>query len=294
MSMRAAKITLASVLLGCAALAALACNGGDDALTEVRVRQGQSCIEWDGLFRCWDTYVPSVESDEPRPIVIDLHGHGSTPAEQRALSKLDKLADSEGFLLLYPYGVEASWNAGECCGTAAEEEIDDVGFIWRMVVLVSKDYRVDLNRVYVTGESNGCAMAQRLAGDASELVAAVACMALYWLTPEAPGYTPVAVMQIHGTVDQAVPYEPSSDWIGAQANIERWRDANGCAGEPTATLIHDGNPKSVLSTYEMCDGGVEVRHLRVEGAGHAPYLGVDGTRIDTTLRAWEFMRRFSK
>lgn len=309
-NLRKGRIALLALLLG-AAVAAHACGGADDAggsmdgnqegdagknpaevSDEYRVRHGESCIEQGDLFRCWDTYAPRVDADGPRPILIDLHAFGGDADGQRALSMSDRLADREGFVALYPYALNGTWNSA-ASGPDNKVDFDDIGFIRRMVELTSKDYSVDLNRIYVTGESNGCAMAQHLAAQASDLVAAVACMAFYLLSEPAEGYMPVPVMQIHGAADRTIPYDPSDQHIGAQANIERWRDFNGCDAEPVLDLQDVNSSKAVLSVYSGCDGGAEVRHLRLEGVGHAPYLGVDNTRIDTMQRAWDFMSRFS-
>ena len=45
------------------------------------------------------------------------------------LDKLSSLADDLGFALVVPAGVDRSWNAGPCCGTAMDRQLDDVGFV---------------------------------------------------------------------------------------------------------------------------------------------------------------------
>ena len=54
-----------------------------------------------------------------------------------------------------------------------------MGFLRALVAKVGQSHGTVQKRVYVTGHSNGCAMAQRFANEASDLVTAVACMALY-------------------------------------------------------------------------------------------------------------------
>ena len=50
--------------------------------------------------------------------------------------------------------------------------------------------------------------------------------------------------------------------------MERWRQADGCTGEPTATT----EDTVVTTTYSTCEGGVEVEFIKVIGADHT-WLG---------------------
>ena len=49
---------------------------------------------------------------KPWPLVIALHGRLGDGASQEHLTGLTKLSDSEGFLVVYPDGVDRSWNDG--------------------------------------------------------------------------------------------------------------------------------------------------------------------------------------
>merc|ERR1719483_1534319 len=54
----------------------------------------------EGRIRCWDEFVFDSVS-EGAPIVIDFHSARSSAAEYReSVSKLDKLAETEGFIYL--------------------------------------------------------------------------------------------------------------------------------------------------------------------------------------------------
>jgi len=248
---------------------------------------GDDCVQHEGFYRCWDIYVPAGLAGSV-PLVIDLHGWTETPSEQRAVSGFDSLADSEGFIIVWPYGLCNSWNSGEtCCPPASEDKIDDVGFIRKLVEQVSGQHNIDLNRIYVTGLSNGCSMTQRLANEASDIMAAAACMSLHLLVPEDAGYTPVSVMTILGTDDDL--YDPG-ETPGALENFNTWKAMNHCIGSYTETW-RDGN--SVAWTYQACDNGTEVSLVTIDGGGHVLYQG-EQTDIDTTGLAWDFMKRFTK
>jgi len=256
----------------------------------------EHCLGHDGRRRCYQLLVPESASASA-PLVIDMHGFGSNANQQRAISGFSHLARTEGFIVAWPQGVEASFNAGlGCCGSAVKERVDDVGFVRALVADVATLEQLDLDRVYVTGLSNGCAMAQRVAAQASDLVAAAACMAMYLIARPAPDYTPVPLMEIHGTADSVVPYQ--GDRNGAAAlfptaigNVETWAKLNGCAGDPVKT---DGpSARATFTRFGECKDSADVVLLTLDGVGHVPYLGIQGD-VDTARVAWAFMREFSR
>jgi polyhydroxybutyrate depolymerase len=249
---------------------------------------GDDCVQHDGYYRCWDIYIPPGLTNKS-PLMIDLHGWQDKPSNQRSLSGFESLAGEEGFIVVWPYGLCNSWNSGKaCCPPANEDEIDDVGFIRKMVKKISDQHSIDLNRIYVTGLSNGCSMTQRLANEASDMIAAAACMSLHLLVPKSPDYGPISVMTIMGTKDDL--YYANEEMPGAKENFEKWKEMNNCAGTYEVTWS-SGN--SVAWTYRDCENNTEVTLVTIDGGGHSLYKGVD-TEINTTHLAWDFMKRFKK
>ena len=130
---------------------------------------------------------------------------------------------------------------------------------------VSVAHPVDTTRVYVTGHSYGCVMAQRVLAQASDLVAAVACFSaqhnlandrgVFPLTKLSVEYTPRPLMIVHGNADRSIPYVPA-DFpgpyfsLGAEKNLESWGGYNGCPGD-VATEV----PKDNYTLHEIdCNG----------------------------------------
>ena len=161
------------------------------------------------------------------------------------------------------------------------------------MIRVAASFGADLERhVYWSGHSNGCAMAQRMAAQAPNIVAAVGCHSLYLLIDESDfptaAYAPkrVPIIEVHGTADSVVSYH---GFMGSSArqNLQRWASHNGC---PNVTAPHEcvlaaakrrGKDRVEFSRHTGCEGGADVALLSLPGVGHTPHQGKD-TDVDTT------------
>jgi len=270
----------------------------------------EECMEFQGIERCWLIHIPTgYRSDSNHPLIMNLHGFGGNKNALYNYSHFDVVAEENDVVVVYPQGYQNSWNAGWCCGDAKDEDLDDVGFIVWLIDHISNVYSVDASRIYSTGHSNGCAMSHKLANEASEVFAAVGCMALYHLDQPSPSYTPVSLIEVHGLLDQIIPYGasyPSSLWFdqsldgdeGAIQNIVEWSEMNGCSGGQLPTIFEEYYDYSIMG-YDDCEGGTEVQLVTLNYAAHAPYPSnsyfLDNpTNVNTVQIVWDFMSRFTK
>ncbi len=115
--------------------------------------------------RIYRLYVPEgYDASKPSALLVVLHGCHQTHDDIQKITGFDALADSEQFLVLYPYVTSyLGYRARECWGwwikahrTRGRGEVED---IWRIVEQVQQDYSVDSSRLYVCGLSSGGAMA---------------------------------------------------------------------------------------------------------------------------------------
>jgi pimeloyl-ACP methyl ester carboxylesterase len=97
--------------------------------------------------------------------VIVLHSFGHTAAEP-ASQGWSTAADRHRFVALYPER-GTSWNAGLCCGSAADEQRDDVSWLAGAITLAQTKYH--LQTIYLVGFSNGGMMVERLVAERPEL-----------------------------------------------------------------------------------------------------------------------------
>lgn len=264
-------------------------------------------LEFGGTTRTYRLHVPpSYNGTTPMALVLNFHGWGSDAAGQQLFSAMDDTADANGFVVVYPEGTEngddslirtgRSFNGGgPCCGTALNDNIDDVGFTRAIVEDLGTRGCLDTSRIYATGMSNGGYMAHRLACEASDLVAAVAPVAgVSGLDGAdcAPGRG-VSVMHFHGTGDTIAGYEGGGlvDAAGVVETHEAWIARNGCTGTPSVTFE---NGSAVCETVDQCRDGATVTLCTIAGMGHCwpgqLACGFEGVTEDIRANQamWEF------
>ena len=254
----------------------------------------------------------------PRPaLVLNFHGGGGHASGQQKYSRMDAVADREGFLVVYPEGTGPAignfltWNAGGCCGSAVRDNVDDVGYVKRLLLDLSRRQAYDPARVYATGLSNGAMMADRLGAELSDRIAAVAAVAGVIAVERFPAARRVPVMHIHSMDDPRAPYAgglgplfPSTNTrvmhLAVDVAVADWAQANGCSGplEPREKKEWKGHTATLLA-YPKC--GAEVLLWKLTGAGHVwpggeldyfPKLLGPGTAvIDANEVMWRFFSR---
>jgi polyhydroxybutyrate depolymerase len=258
----------------CVALAGI--GGGTSASARAAGDAGGQ-LTFGDMQRTYLVHAPAG-LDHPAGLVINLHGAGSTGAEQAAISHYDTVADQLGLVVVYPDGIDHSWADGRGASKPDRQGVDDVGFLSALADRLVHDFGIAPGRVFATGMSAGAFMTNRLACDRADLVAAIAPVSgtLGVGVGCAPS-RPVAVLQTHGTADPVVPYDGGtmtgrggvSDILPATGMSARWRDADGCPPPVQDTLPGTGDGTSVRRlTAAPCAAGTAVVLLSVDGGGH--------------------------
>ena len=265
-------------------------------------------LQHDGLTRTYRLFLPSDYAiGAAIPLVLNLHGRGSTGVEQALYTDMNAVADTAGFAVCYPDGVNREWNVGWSFGSGA----DDLGFLTRLIDTLQAGYGFDARRTYSCGMSNGGFMSYELSCERPERIAAIASVTGGMLPARRrrcnPGL-PVPVLQIHGTADPIVRYGGTDGVNEAiEATVAGWVALNGCDAEPTVAAVPDRRDDGFTTerlVYGGCDGGAEVQLMRVDGGRHTwpggaieidPAAG-GGTTYDfsATAEIWGFFRRFAR
>ena len=256
-----------------------------------------------GIERNYRLAIPTAyDANKSYPLVFNLHGFGSTAAEQEFYSDMNRVGEAEGFLICYPDGIDNAWNVGWEFGS----EADDVGFISTLIDEISGNYNIDSERIYSCGMSNGGFMSYRLACEMNDRIAAVASVTgsmAPLIFPDCDPGKAVSVMQIHGTADGTVPYSGDPDInIHIDTLVAFWADNNGCAEEADTSDVEDINMTDNTTVkkiqYSDCSNDSEVLFFKVDGGGHTwpgafLNIGVTNQDIEASEEIWEFFRNKS-
>lgn len=154
--------------------------------------------------RTYDVHLPPGKG--PFPVVLNLHGGGSSSKVIAVQSGMNANADRNGYAVVYPNGVGGTWNAGICCGVAMQTKVDDVAYIGRVLDDLPKRFSVDKSRIYVTGMSNGAMMAYRLAVESPQRFAAIGAVSTTMGMDVHAPHPPMSIIEIHGLKDPNAPF----------------------------------------------------------------------------------------
>ncbi|MFK7986640.1 MAG: PHB depolymerase family esterase [Sandaracinaceae bacterium] len=242
--------------------------GGAACVPSLAPGDSTRTVSFGGATRSFLVHVPVGHGPEAAALVIDLHGFTENPDRQDGRSGMRAAADRGGFVVVQPEGVSASWNGGACCGSAARDDLDDVGLMRAIVADVSAVSCIDPDRVFATGMSNGGFLAHRIACEAADLFAAIAPVAgvmgidLDDCTPSRP----ISVFHTHGRNDLVVPYSGNGfiSYPSVEATMDRWVALNGCTSSSTEDI-----ESAECETWTGCTAGVETRLCTVSGQGHS-------------------------
>jgi polyhydroxybutyrate depolymerase len=285
---------------GAPAPAAVGCDTGSTATSTVQ-------LTVDGHRRLVVVHAPRNPTARPRPLIVDLHGSGSTAGGQEVFSGMDVVADQAGFVVAYPQGLIPSgtgfdWNipgvplfggASPPSGAA-----NDVSFLTKLPAMLQHRYCIDLHHVYVTGMSGGGRMASQLGCDATAVFAAVAPVAGLRLPNPCPGRAE-PVLAFHGTADPIDPYggRGQAYWTySVPQAASRWARHDRCRTKGRVTA-HSGYS---VTEYADCADHSTVELYTVSAGGHewpggprmpralTTVLGPQSNAVNADRVMWQF------
>jgi dienelactone hydrolase len=153
----------------------------------------------DGYKHRYIVHVSSAYDPEiPVPLVLNFHDVFGKAETQRKLSGMNATADKYGFIVVYPEGIKGTWNAGQCCGFAEWQNLDDVGFVRELIETLQRKYSIDKQRIYATGFGDGAMLCYRLACELPDRFAAIGPVGGGMGGDGPLPSRPVAILHIHG------------------------------------------------------------------------------------------------
>jgi polyhydroxybutyrate depolymerase len=239
-----------------------------------------------------EVFLPaSYTPDRHWPLLMLLHGFGATGGLQDLYLGLSRQVDAYDFILVIPEGTtngggQQFWNATESCCDFSGSGVDDVGYLTDLIADTASRYRIDLDRVYLFGHSNGGFMSYRMACESGEEIAGILSLAgAMWADQDdCPGTSPVSVLQVHGTRDTTISYGNDGGRPGALESVERWVETNDCTpggvqGDDIDIEASLAGAETTVDQWTNCDGGTNVALWSIEGGGHLPSFNSDFTPL---------------
>lgn len=278
----------------------------------------RGAVESDGIARTYLTYTPQ-ELPKGAPLVVVMHGSGQNGAQIRKATGygFDRIADEHGFAVVYPDAFEGYWNACNIVGdySANALDIDDVGFMTRLVDKLVAESGVDPDRVFATGVSRGGHMAFRLALEAPSRFRAAAAAAAsvpalenFKCAPAGRGTSSVMIM--NGTRDPLNPFEGGEvalfgmikrgAVLSSRESGQYFADLNNITDAPETTETQMADGVRIERTLWRNDFNVEVELVAIHGGGHGlpqPYrrrpriLGPSPKEPNGPAMMWAFFER---
>jgi poly(hydroxyalkanoate) depolymerase family esterase len=236
-------------------------------------------------------YVPAAHTGDARlPLVVMLHGCKQNPDDFARGTRLNQLAEEQGFLVAYPAQSRGA-NRSNCWNWFEPQQQTPAGVepstIVGIVREISATYRVDERRVFVAGLSAGAAMAVILGDSYPDVFAAVAAhsglprgaahdvpsafAAMHGAAPPRATAAPAAARAVptivfHGEADATV-VAANGAAIAEQSLSKRVAEGGPLKREVEQRLV---NGRRCMRTTHVDDRGrPAVEHWSVQGGGHA-------------------------
>jgi poly(hydroxyalkanoate) depolymerase family esterase len=267
-------------------------------------------------------YVPPAKSTLQMPLIVMLHGCKQTIDEFAAGTRMNLLADAQGFALVYPEQSKHA-HAHRCWHWYDDRDAAGLGEARAVVSLVDAlvdEYGFDAQRVYVAGLSAGAGLATLLAMHFPDRFAAVGLhsapafgeahsgMMAMDVMRRGARHDPIALVDaaidptshpgmpaiiMHGGVDDVVAPQNAEQLALEFLRVNGLVDATGAL--LSGTVRETGEASASIRDYSA-GGRRVVRLLHVPDLGHAWAGGDDAIPFhspkgpDASALMWEFFR----
>ena len=219
-----------------------------------------------GVNRTFILHLPeNYNPNNQYPIVLNLHGLGSTAFEQLLYSEFNTVADENGFIVVYADAINNSW---DLFGNT------DVTFLSNLVDTIRSRYSTN-DCLFSMGMSQGGFLSYKLACELDHALTAIAVvtgnMLTFWQDNcSAPDALPV--MHFHGTADNVVAYNGSFGVSPVEETAQWWADHNQCEMKPEITSLPDIDPNDGSTAeriqYSDCTDEKDVVLYKINNGGH--------------------------
>lgn len=269
-------------------------------------------VEVDGRTRIFMLHVPrSYTGEAAIPLVFDLQASGISPAVELQVTGMDRAADETGFVVVLPQAAMAFPGGGTTWNVPFKDgEVDDVGFVEKVLETVGERLCIDTARVYAAGFSGGARFASELACKLPNRFAAISAVAGLRHPHEhesacRAGAPAVPIIAFHSTDDPVNSFEHDPErsppyWTyGVEEAVSRWSGLMKCSPPTEEQLAETVRRLS----YGDCRDGAHIEFYRLSDSGHTwpgssfafpEHLGQTDRTLDATSLTVQFFERFRR
>ncbi|UOQ92065.1 alpha/beta hydrolase-fold protein [Halobacillus shinanisalinarum] len=276
-------------------------------------------IEFKGRDRTFHYACPQ-KINKPLPIVFGFHGAGSSARHHMKITRFHEKAEDYQMMAVFPEAVQLDrsdrmskqWNEGRRKNAAYQNDVDDVGFIVKLIDWLKHEFSIDEDRVYATGFSNGSAFSMRIALECQDVITGVGGVAgpiVRDMAEDGEWRKSMPMLFIMGTDDSMVPYdgEYNSEYmidqlLSAQETArffaKSWPESSLELKEEITAL---NEPSIFKYTYHQHESVV---FYSINGGGHTWPGGPDtqassltgevNTQLDASQLIWDHLKNFRK
>lgn len=220
-----------------------------------------------GKLRMFIHVPESIDPHTPAPLVLILHGSGQTANILAEAGGFNKLADSLGFIALYPdqpfYNNLLTSFSFYMPGKMRKDQ-GETASIKQMISYACDHYNINNDMIYITGMSAGAAMANVMLNAYPRLFKAGALFAapsqlFEEINPELNPDLRIAI--IHGKPDMTVPFRH------AETVTQQWLTYFGLKDDPFVQDDYLDDPQLTLKFWPK-EGLPQVVRLELLRTGH--------------------------
>ena len=283
-----------AAILGCIMAAGLLCGCTEKApvpkLENVKdIGNNTFSCSFDGVSHDYILDLP--EKSDGAPLIVMLHGYGSSAEDFRSTLHFEEKANPKGYAVVYVTGASdptdrtssRGWNSyADGSGNKDRE------FLVALAEYLQKEYALDREHIFAAGFSNGAFMTHRPAmeaGNTYSAVASVSGMMNSSVWEERSSCKNVGFFQITGEKDDVVPKnsDGTAEYTESPAIedvMDYWVSSNGLELSST-TEIGKG---SELKKYTAEGKRAQVWNLFIRSGGHSwPSVKTEGIDAQTLI-----------
>ncbi len=277
-------------------------------------------VVWEATRRIYLIHVPrAYDAASPHRMLVVLHGGGGSAAFASRVYGWRELSHRENCLVVFPEATLEDphrppavrenpriWNDGSTRSAVARRNVDDIGYLANVLDDVQTRYRVNTDRVFVTGFSNGASMTFRVGVELSDRVTAIAPVSGHLCVDATKAARPISMLYIIGMADPLNPFDgglTTSPWGALRKrppvmdSIRTWVHLIGTSDQGVTLREADGVRQV---RFGPGASGHEVQLYTIVGQGHEwpgaqrtlPRVisGPQTDKLDATQTVWDFFR----